>query len=60
MLKENKTIKFSKDFFIKPRPHVTQKEAPEDMIPFAWSKEVSSGQKEATLFSISCVKLYDW
>lgn len=51
MKEEKKNIKFPKDFFTKPRPHVKEKETPEDMIPFKWSDEVLSGKKKAVLYS---------
>lgn len=56
MVKENKIIKLPKDFFTRTRPHVTKKEKPEDMIPFAWSDEVLTGKKEATLYSVKSPK----
>ena len=48
---EKKNIMFSKDFFIKPRPHVKTKEKSDDIIPFKWSNEVLNGKKKAILYS---------
>lgn len=49
---EKKNIKFPKDFFTKPRPHVTKKETQEDMLPFEWSNEVLNKKKKAILYSV--------
>ena len=55
MEKEKKNVIFPKDFFTKPRPHVTKKELPEDIIPFKWSDDVLNGKKKAILYSVKKV-----
>ena len=52
MKKEERTIKFPRDFFTKSRPHLTKKEPLEDQIPFEWPKEVMDKKKIATLYSV--------
>lgn len=51
MEKNKRKIQLSKNFFTKPRPHVTTKENLEDMIPFKWTDEVINGKKKTVLYS---------
>ena len=51
-VKKEKTV-FPNDFWTRKRPHVTEKENAEDMIPFKWSKDVLSGKRKAILYSVN-------
>lgn len=51
ILVQKERPKFPKDFFTKPRPTITTKEALKDVIPFKWSKEVLEGKTEAIICS---------
>lgn len=49
-MNKKKNIEFPKGFFTKPRPHVTEKEADEDMIPYKWPEEVLNGKKKVIVY----------
>jgi len=47
MKEQNKRPSFPEDFFSRPRPKVTTKEALKDIIPIKWSEKVESREKKA-------------
>ena len=50
MKKQKENIIFPKDFWTKPRQHMTEKEPDEDMIPFEWDESELPEKAKKILF----------
>ncbi len=48
-----KKITFPKGFFTQPRPHITNKKALKDVVPFIWSDNVLKGKSKVKIVSIN-------